>query len=147
MDALLRYHWPGNVRQLRNAITTTAALTDAATIDVEALPEEILTPAPAPTPGEDGNLQLATVERAAIEQALRRCEGNVSRAARQLGIARSTLYCRIQEQHIPIPGADAQRRDRPPGAVHSSGRNRPRSRSSSDSDQPSGSVSATQAST
>ncbi|ABI56381.1 sigma-54-dependent Fis family transcriptional regulator [Alkalilimnicola ehrlichii MLHE-1] len=103
MDALLRYHWPGNVRQLRNAITTTAALTDAATIDVEALPEEILTPAPAPTPGEDGNLQLATVERAAIEQALRRCEGNVSRAARQLGIARSTLYCRIQEQHIPIP--------------------------------------------
>jgi len=108
MDVLLAYHWPGNVRQLKNVITTTAALCDSPWIDVDDLPDEVLNPirssevkAEASTP--NGCKDLASLQRCAIEQALSAWNGNVSKAASQLGIARSTLYCRIREHQIPIP--------------------------------------------
>ncbi len=106
--ALLRYPWPGNVRQLRNVITTTDALVDAPVISLHDLPEEILEPLTASSGAvqEATESDLASLQRQAIEQVLRQCGGNISQAARRLGIARSTLYCRIREQRIPVPGRE-----------------------------------------
>ncbi len=108
MQALLRYPWPGNVRQLRNVITTTDALVDAPVISLHDLPEEITQSLPlSSVPArETSESDLASLQRQAIEQALLQSGGNISQAARRLGIARSTLYCRIREQRIPVPGRE-----------------------------------------
>ena len=82
------YHWPGNIRELRNALWRAAILAEGHEIGPEHLALPTTTAAassssPVPT--------LADAERAAIEAALRHTGGNRVRAAALLGIARSTL--------------------------------------------------------
>ena len=98
--ALLReYWWPGNVRQLRNVIEGMVIATDRPSLGLEDLPTELLpgggeaaTPAPVLADAPDASGGLKATERAAILATVRSCRGNLTRAARQLGIARSTLY-------------------------------------------------------
>ncbi|WP_114241115.1 sigma-54-dependent Fis family transcriptional regulator [Dyella sp. C9] len=96
--ALAAYAWPGNLRQLVACLRTLVALHDAdAVIDANALPSYISAtdpPAVHAAAPEAGALQ--SLAEHAMRQALRDCAGNVSRAARQLGISRSTLYRRLQ---------------------------------------------------
>ncbi|MCB9598954.1 MAG: sigma-54-dependent Fis family transcriptional regulator [Sandaracinus sp.] len=87
--ARLRAHpWPGNVRELCTvldvALVTAAGRTE---IDVEHLPAEL---SAGETPREGGGLERA--EAKALQRALARHDGNVSAAARELGVARSTVY-------------------------------------------------------
>lgn len=100
-DALLSYSWPGNVRELRNAAEH-MLLSRAAEVRFEDLPQDIRChAADGPMPGGDAapmphlGLNLKYVERGSIEAAIRACGGNLTRAAKQLGIARSTLYLRL----------------------------------------------------
>ncbi|CAH2602881.1 Sigma-54-dependent Fis family transcriptional regulator [Rhodovastum atsumiense] len=101
--ALLRdYWWPGNVRQLRNVIEAMVVAAEHPCLGAGDVPTELLPgtalDAPAPMPGpEAAPASLKATERAAILAAVRACHGNLTRAARQLGIARSTLYRRLQE--------------------------------------------------
>src|SRR5262249_5993032 len=88
--ALLAYRWPGNVRQLRNAVERAAIVCEATSIDAEHLSLSVDDEAP-PPPATD----LAVLERHAIEQALRDLGGNKARAARQLGLSRTQLYVRL----------------------------------------------------
>ncbi|HWP11908.1 MAG TPA: sigma-54-dependent Fis family transcriptional regulator [Ramlibacter sp.] len=108
MLALRRYRWPGNIRQLVNALRTACALLESheAVIGWEHLSDDLAralqTPlAPQPgTPDEsvDGtSADLRTVSRQAIERAVSACEGNLSEAARRLGISRNTLYRRLRD--------------------------------------------------
>jgi len=102
MNALTQYDWPGNVRQLRNAIEHALVMGMGKVLSLNHLPEYVTVPAtverksatsPAsPLPADHGPLTLAEVERKQIETILRACEGNKQRAAAQLGISRSTLY-------------------------------------------------------
>lgn len=88
----LRAHpWPGNVRELRNVVEHAALLAAGGWVDVPhlGLREEEA----APLPG--ASLRLKDLEAAAIRQALARTGGNVTHAARLLGIHRSTLYSRL----------------------------------------------------
>ncbi|RAP63546.1 sigma-54-dependent Fis family transcriptional regulator [Achromobacter sp. HZ01] len=93
---LLAYSWPGNYRQMAAVLRTLHVLAGpAGRVDADMLPADIrATPAPAPgAAGDSANLQAMT--DAAIRDALAAHGGNVSRAARALGVHRSTLYRRM----------------------------------------------------
>jgi transcriptional regulator with PAS, ATPase and Fis domain len=99
---IARHSWPGNLRQLNNAIRVAAALLDEDETVVQPihLPEDLFDTADEVTTEQAysprsgiGNLRATT--RSAIEQALARTGGNISAAARLLGISRNTLYRRI----------------------------------------------------
>jgi transcriptional regulator of acetoin/glycerol metabolism len=98
LDQLRRYHWPGNVRQLRNIVDTLVFLNEHRQITLDDLPPEVKFERPHAAPARD----LRSIESDAISSALRACRGNLSQAARHLGIARSTLYARMQSMRIPV---------------------------------------------
>ena len=105
MRALMAYHWPGNVRQLENAIERAVALgAGRPEIDSADLPPEVqatpqATPAPfvdLPEEGLDLPGHLASVERDLIHRALDRTRGNRNKAADLLRIKRTTLVEKLK---------------------------------------------------
>ncbi len=98
---LLAYGWPGNVRQLRNAVRTLIALADEGRIeeaDVAAvLPLAVQPPALAAPASRD---PLGDAERQALLAALEACCWNMTRVAEALGISRNTLYRKLQRYGI-----------------------------------------------
>lgn len=97
-----KYAWPGNVRELRNVVESMVALSEADIIDVQDLPPEIMSTseplsADALDPDEFTPSDLKAAERSAIIAQVKACNGNLTEAARRLGIARSTLYVRLQQ--------------------------------------------------
>src|SRR5439155_13486723 len=113
--ALLKgYSWPGNIRQLENVIERAVVVVEGPTITVAELPSELVEACAlsdtAPTwPQGDGkySLQLTGVrgersererrERERLVRALAAANGNKARAARALGLARSTLVSRLKK--------------------------------------------------
>ncbi|WP_020648075.1 sigma-54-dependent Fis family transcriptional regulator [Solimonas variicoloris] len=91
--ALLRHAWPGNIRELRQALRLGVALAEDGVIGVDQLPAEIV--AAAPSPAAAGLLERAEAE--AVRGAMQRHAGNVSAAARSLGVARATLYRKLRQ--------------------------------------------------
>ncbi len=86
-----RRTWPGNLRQLRNEVQRMLALADGEALDVK-----LLSPEERPSGGvETGTLDLASLERLAIEAAMERSGGNKAEAARLLGISRRALYNKL----------------------------------------------------
>jgi len=105
MRALMAYHWPGNVRQLENAIERAVALgAGRRDIDSADLPPEVqMIPQGAATPildfpddGLDLPAYLAAIERDLIHQSLDRTGGNRNRAAELLRIKRTTLVEKLK---------------------------------------------------
>lgn len=93
LQALMNYAWPGNVRELDHAIERAVLL--ALGNQIQAGDLGLRAGQDAPTRWED--LSLEEVERLLIQKALSRHDGNVSHAARALGLSRSGLYRRIQK--------------------------------------------------
>ena len=91
---LLRgYSWPGNLRQLRNVLRLCVAmLGEARILTPDLLPSEICEAAGA---AEPGGRRLQAVQAQAIQATLERHGGNISAAARELGITRTTLYRKL----------------------------------------------------
>lgn len=101
--ALLRleaHDWPGNVRELRHLVETLAALSPTGIVDLRDLPGEILNP-PRSLPAAAETLRGR--ERAEILDAISLTGGNLTEVARRLGIARSTLYVKLEEHGIERP--------------------------------------------
>lgn len=98
MDLFRNYHWPGNVRQLKNAIERAVVLAKGNIITMGELPEEIKTVEcrhdfqTAKT--------LRSLEAEAVVNVLQRCSGNKSKAAKILGISRKALYKRLNDYKI-----------------------------------------------
>jgi len=96
LQKLIQYHWPGNVRQLRNVIENLVLFSTSNVIDIDELPEAMMS-------GQAGDLvvplgvPLDQIERLVIERTLVACTGNRTRAAEQLGISRRTLLRKIKE--------------------------------------------------
>ncbi|MCK0209293.1 sigma-54-dependent Fis family transcriptional regulator [Starkeya koreensis] len=92
---LAAYGWPGNFRQLAGTLRALAALAEPyRPVGEEMLPADILAaPTAPPAPAAADTLDALTVE--AMRRALDACGGNVSQAARRLGVNRSTLYRRL----------------------------------------------------
>ena len=95
MQALLERRWPGNLRELRNAIERAAVLSAGGEISASDLPPE----APAAAEQEPD----PAGERERILAALEQCAGNQSRAAKLLGISRGTLVTRLEAFGIRRP--------------------------------------------
>jgi two-component system nitrogen regulation response regulator NtrX len=94
LPILERYDWPGNIRELRNAIERMAILNHEDTLTTESIPMEIRMPQGA-RPAELHEVRDAA-ERERIRQALDQADWNVSGAARLLGIERTNLHKRIR---------------------------------------------------
>ena len=116
-QALLRYRWPGNVRELRNLLEQAVIMAMGATIDAAdlRLTSTIGAPlsrleVPLATTAADGSardapeLNPADVERDVLLRALGQAGGNVSQAARLLGITRDTIRYRIDKHGLKPPG-------------------------------------------
>jgi sigma-54 dependent transcriptional regulator, acetoin dehydrogenase operon transcriptional activator AcoR len=113
---LMEYSWPGNIRQLRNALRTASALCRDGIIRASNLPQEILDIEPrlplgpgagaavsdAPSAAGDGSpsAALREAECAALLRELERMRWNISRTAQTLGISRNTLYRKIHKHRI-----------------------------------------------
>ena len=97
LDALAGYDWPGNTHQLVACLRTLAALSDAgSTLGVDALPAYLQQPRVRPVASLAAqDVPLGTLEETAMRAAVEACGGNIARAARKLGISRSTLYRRL----------------------------------------------------
>ncbi len=96
LQRLKAYHWPGNVRELRHAAERAMIMSDSPALGIE---DFFFSPEAPPGAGEleleDYNLEA--VEHTVIRKVLARHEGNVSRAARELGITRTSLYRRMEK--------------------------------------------------
>lgn len=100
MDMLLRYDWPGNIRELENLLERLAILVKHRPIGIDDLPPETLT-----RKMSHQNNGISPKKRPSgqdIEQALLACGGNVRNAARMLGISRSNFYNKINAGGIDI---------------------------------------------
>jgi two-component system response regulator AtoC len=104
-EALQRYDWPGNVRELRAAIEHGVALCRGERIGLRDLPPRVLGQAASPA-APDGrlaapaSLNLEAMEKHFIERALRLTEGNVTEAAKLLGISRRTLHRKLKTYRL-----------------------------------------------
>ncbi|MBI5016194.1 MAG: sigma-54-dependent Fis family transcriptional regulator [Deltaproteobacteria bacterium] len=109
MEALRRYPWKGNVRELENTIERLLILRESDTIRRDDLPEKICSPSTAPEGPEAGftftfppeGFGLEEAERALILEALRRSGWNQSRAAQFLRVPRHILLYRMEKFDIP----------------------------------------------
>ncbi len=93
---LLRYPWPGNVRQLRNVLERASIMAPSPVIQPGDLPAEV-SAAPATVQVDALMATLAEVEKTHIMRVLDRCGGNKKQAADILAIDRSTLYAKLKQ--------------------------------------------------
>jgi DNA-binding NtrC family response regulator len=117
LEALVGYDWPGNVRQLESVIERALVLGDTDEVTPADLPAAVRTGVRSPRGPldleiPDSGIDLEQVERTLIRRALEKAGGNVSRAARLLGLTRRTLQYRLEKMQ---EGQDAA--DRPANAV------------------------------
>jgi DNA-binding NtrC family response regulator len=106
LDALLRYAWPGNIRELRNVLERGMIVGRGETrLEPASLPPEVRGATPQLSGDEQDGRTLQDVERAHIERTLRQHDGNRTHASRALGISRATLIKKIKEFGLPLaPG-------------------------------------------
>ncbi|MBI4664872.1 MAG: sigma 54-interacting transcriptional regulator [Nitrospinae bacterium] len=101
MKAMARYRWPGNIRELENAIAQAFVLCEGGLIEPEDLPEEILRTTAYPgKPPATPLTDLPGDEPARIKEALEITAGQKSKAAKMLGINRTTLWRKIKTLNI-----------------------------------------------
>ena len=105
MEALQRYRWPGNIRELRNVIERAVLLANGGVIHAHDLPLLAAGPSTFGTNGSSGGeLSLAELERRHIEAVLMQSNWHQGRAATVLGISSKTLYRKIREYGFKRPG-------------------------------------------
>jgi two-component system response regulator AtoC len=111
LDVLRNYQWPGNIRELHNAIERSLLSCRSDTIEARDLPYAILRGTVSGDSGDvfldnmgsaDLDTWLESVERRAILQALEQCSGIQAQAARRLGISERSLWHRIKKLKIQV---------------------------------------------
>jgi len=98
---MLNYLWPGNVRELENMIERGVILSKRNSITLDELPHDIIHP----TPVEGKTIE--SVERNHIIRVLEETKGNISKAAKILGIRRMTLYNKLKKYNYVVNNLDA----------------------------------------
>jgi DNA-binding NtrC family response regulator len=106
MEIFRRYRWPGNIRELGNAIHRMVVLARGERLEKEDLPPEMMVESGESLPGAKGvpdTLNLAEVERRLVTRALRQTDQNITQAAELLGLSRRTLHRKLNEMKS-LPG-------------------------------------------
>ena len=102
LDLLDRHSWPGNIRELGNLITAAFFLSDREELGPEDLPKDFLS-AQMDTQEDDDANPLDLAEKEVINRAIREQGGNLTQVAKQLNIAKSTLYIKLKKYGIARP--------------------------------------------
>lgn len=107
---IISYSWPGNIRQLENAMFYAVSICTDGVIKPDDLPEDIhrgvsvtsnqIYPEHVTPDRAENNFTLKNIERIMIHHVLQKTNNNISKAAEQLGISRSTLYRKIEEYKL-----------------------------------------------
>ncbi len=100
IEFMLNYSWPGNVRELENMIEHAVILSKNKEITMADFPQDLIHPAPA-----EGKT-IEDVMRNHILSVLEETKGNISRAAKILGIQRMTLYNKLKKYHYAVNNLD-----------------------------------------
>jgi two-component system response regulator HydG len=105
MRKLQAFAWPGNVRQLRAVLESAAVMSETDQIDADGLPLAGHDPAPLAAAASGAGdlpptLDVDELETWAIRKALQQTGGNVSQAARVLGMSRDTLHTKLKKKGI-----------------------------------------------
>lgn len=97
LDRLMKYYWPGNVRELRHTIEKAVILSDSDILT----PEDFMFPYSEQKPsfGQKPST-FAEIEKQAIQAALNNNNGNVLKASKELGLARQTMYNKMQKYNL-----------------------------------------------
>lgn len=95
MKKLMHYAWPGNVRELQHAIERAVIMTETPSLE----PEDFILSPPRKKSGEVefDTYNLDEIERQIIEKVMKQNQGNISQAAQELGLTRTSLYRRIEK--------------------------------------------------
>ncbi|MGB8128512.1 MAG: sigma-54 dependent transcriptional regulator [Candidatus Angelobacter sp.] len=107
LDALMEYHWPGNIRQLENSVERAVALSTGPMIDEKDIHLDTRQSKPGNTASSavgqflPEGMTLEQWEDNMIREALRRANGNKSQAARLLGLSRNALRYRLSKLGVP----------------------------------------------
>ena len=100
MAELRSYHWPGNIRELQHAIERAVIMSDNRLVE----PSDLFLQAGSNDGGMSGlnpdNMNLDEVEKTVIRKALELHEGNISKAAEDLGLTRASLYRRLEKHGL-----------------------------------------------
>lgn len=97
LDKLVKYHWPGNVRELRHTVEKAVILSDADVLNPD---DFILTLPTQLNYHKEKPSTFAEIEKQAVQTALRNNYGNVLKAAKELGLARQTMYNKMQKYNL-----------------------------------------------
>ena len=99
LEAMIRYDWPGNIRELENTVERMVVLSQSRQLGLADLPDTVSsTAASRPTVAVKGTLE--DLEATRIRVVLEECEGNKKLAALRLGIHRSTLYAKLKKYSL-----------------------------------------------
>jgi DNA-binding NtrC family response regulator len=117
LEAMIRYDWPGNIRELENTVERMVVLAHNRQLGLADLPDTVSsTAASRPTVAVEGTLE--DLEATRIRVVLEECEGNKKLAALRLGIHRSTLYAKLKK--YALEGAECRNSDQEPSETATS---------------------------
>ncbi len=93
---LQKYHWPGNIRELEHIIERAVIITDNTSIE----PEDLHFSAKKFETNTTPSLNIEDTEKSLIKNAINKHEGNISKAAKELGLTRGALYRRLEKYKL-----------------------------------------------
>lgn len=95
---LISYPWPGNVRELQHAVERAVILSESSNLEAADFVAKADT---ASTPGKKGDsLDIKSMEKITIKNALSKTNGNLTNAAKELGMGRTTLYRKMKKYNL-----------------------------------------------
>lgn len=97
MTRLSQYHWPGNVRELAHAIERAVILSEGTELDINSVVSSTTAVASNVVATEYDTFDLETIEQRTVRAALKHFQGNVSHAAKALGLTRGAMYRRLEK--------------------------------------------------
>ncbi|GIU49555.1 sigma-54-dependent Fis family transcriptional regulator [Shewanella sp. KT0246] len=101
LSRLCQYRWPGNVRELAHSIERSVILSEGSHLDISAIISNTgATVTPSPSAQQPDNFNLQDVEKHTVASALAHFQGNVSHAAKALGLTRGALYRRLEKYEL-----------------------------------------------
>ena len=106
MDIFMRYHWPGNIRELKSALEYAFLVAESGLVEIRHLPSQLQSALETETASHnstvDSSAAVGPEEKAQLIEALRKANGNQSRAAGILGVHRMTVFNRMRKYGISL---------------------------------------------